>query len=255
MTATPAAYPAGVKPFLLLATRAEDAVADNEYEAFLDFTGLDEGSLRRHRLEAAPLGGLDLADWSGLLVGGGPFNSSDPDDEKSPTQRRVEQELATLLDDVVAKDFPMLGACYGIGTIGTHQGAVVDREHGEPIGPVEIRLTDEGCADPLFSVLPAAFQAFVGHKEAVRRLPPHVTHLASSAACPVQAFRVGKNVYATQFHPELDVHGLTLRIEAYRYAGYYDPAQMDALLATARAGVVVEPPRLLQRFVELHART
>ena len=29
---------------------------------------------------------------------------------------------------------------------------------------------------------------------------------------------------------------------------------MDALLETARGGVVVEPPRLLQRFVELYAR-
>lgn len=244
-----------MKPFLLLATRADDAVADNEYEAFLDFTGLDEGSLRRHRLEATPLGDLDLADWSGLMIGGGPYNASDPDHEKAPAQVRVEQELATLLDDVVAKDFPMLGACYGVGTIGVHQGAVVDREFGEPIGPVEVTLTDAGRDDPLFSALPAAFQAFVGHKEAVRALPPHVTHLAASAACPVQAFRVGRNVYATQFHPELDVHGLTLRIEAYRYAGYYDPAQMDALLATARQGVVVEPPRLLQRFVELYART
>jgi GMP synthase (glutamine-hydrolysing) len=70
----------------------------------------------------------------------------------------------------------------------------------------------------------------------------------------VQAFRIGRNVYATQFHPELDVLGLSLRIEAYRYAGYFEPEQMDALLATARTGVVVEPPKLLQRFVELYAR-
>jgi hypothetical protein len=66
--------------------------------------------------------------------------------------------------------------------------------------------------------------------------------------------RIGRNVYATQFHPELDVAGLSLRIEAYRYAGYFEPEQMDALLATARSGVVVEPPKLLQRFVELYAR-
>jgi GMP synthase (glutamine-hydrolysing) len=167
----------------------------------------------------------------------------------------VEAELAALLDDVVAKDFPMLGACYGIGTIGTHQGADIDREHGEPIGPIEISLTDAGRDDPLFGVLSPSFQAFVGHKEAVRRLPSHAVHLATSPACPVQAFRVGSNVYATQFHPELDVAGLSLRIEAYRYAGYFEPEQMDALLATARSGVVIEPPRLLQRFVELYARS
>ncbi|MCP4959000.1 MAG: glutamine amidotransferase, partial [Actinomycetia bacterium] len=31
-----------MKPFLLLATRAEDTVADNEYDAFLTYSGLDE---------------------------------------------------------------------------------------------------------------------------------------------------------------------------------------------------------------------
>ena len=67
-----------MKPFLLLATRAEDAAADNEYEAFLGFTGLTESSLRRWRLERDPLGTVDLDAWSGIMLGGGPFNASDP---------------------------------------------------------------------------------------------------------------------------------------------------------------------------------
>src|SRR5450755_884856 len=69
-----------VKPFLLLATRAEDAAADNEYASFLAFAGLEERDLRRVRLEDRPLGTVDLQDWSGVFLGGGPFNSSDPQD-------------------------------------------------------------------------------------------------------------------------------------------------------------------------------
>lgn len=243
-----------MKPFLLLGTRADDDVADNEYEAFLGFTGLDEAALRRHRLEAAPLGTLDLDAWSGIFMGGGPFNSSDPAEGKSPVQLRVESELERLLDDVVARDFPLLGACYGIGTLGTHQGAVVDRTYGEPIGRVPISLTEAGLVDPLFKALPPVFDAFVGHKEAVRALPGHATLLASSPACPVQGFRIGHHVYATQFHPELDARGLCLRIETYRYAGYFEPDEMDSLIEMARQATVVDPPRLLQRFVELYAR-
>ena len=49
-----------MKPFLLLGIRAEDAAADNEYEAFLACTGLGECDLRRHRLEQRALGPLDL---------------------------------------------------------------------------------------------------------------------------------------------------------------------------------------------------
>ena len=78
--------------------------------------------------------------------------------------------------------------------------------------------------------------------------------LATSPACPVQAFRVGSRVYATQFHPELDLDGLATRIAVYRYAGYFDPAEADAVLAAARASGVTETPNLLGRFVELFAR-
>ena len=70
---------AGVKPFLFLGTRAEDAVADSEYDAVLRCGGLGERDLRRHRLERDELGEVDLDAWSGILLGGGPFNVSDPD--------------------------------------------------------------------------------------------------------------------------------------------------------------------------------
>ena len=82
-----------MKPFLLLAIRADDAAADNEYESFLACAGLHERDLRRHRLEQRPLGNVELRDWSGILLGGGPFNASDPPGSKSPVQRRVEADL------------------------------------------------------------------------------------------------------------------------------------------------------------------
>ena len=84
-------------------------------------------SCSRVRIEQAPLGTVDLDQWSGIILGGGPFQASDPEDAKSATQRRVESELSALLDDVVERDFPFLGACYGIGTLGRHQGAVIDQ--------------------------------------------------------------------------------------------------------------------------------
>ena len=243
-----------MKPFLLLATRAEDEAADNEYDAFLGFTGLDEQHLRRVRMERGPLGPVDPEEWSGIVLGGGPFNASDPDASKSPTQRRVEAELRDLLDVVVARDVPFLGACYGIGTLGLHQGGTVDGTYGEPIARVPVTLTPEGRADPLLVDLPETFEAFVGHKEAIRDLPATAVRLASSPACPVQAFRVGRHVYATQFHPELDVHGLCTRIEVYKDAGYFERGTAEAVKAMAREGRVFEPPKILQRFVETYAR-
>jgi GMP synthase (glutamine-hydrolysing) len=242
-----------MKPFLLLSTRPEDVAADGEYEAFLRFGGLQESELQRVRLEQRPLGGITLEDYSGLIMGGSPFNSSDPLEAKSEVQRRVEGELAALLDAVVAADFPLLGACYGVGTIGTHEGAVVDRTYSEPVGPVPVTLTDQGRADPLFGVLPPVFEAFVGHKEAIRELPRHAVLLASSPGCPVQAFRIGSNVYATQFHPELDVPGIVTRIDVYKYAGYFAPEEAETIKDLVRSRPVRHPPAIVRRFVERYA--
>ncbi|MGV8979440.1 MAG: glutamine amidotransferase [Cellulomonas sp.] len=242
------------KPFLLLATRPEEDVADAEYAAFLRFSGLTDSELRRVRLEAAPLPDLDLDDWSGIIVGGSPFTSSDADADKSPVQRRVEAELDTLVAEVVRRDTPFLGACYGVGTLGRYQGGVVDGTYGEAVGPVEINLTAQGRADPLLAGLPSVFTAFVGHKEACRTLPPGATLLASSASCPVQMFRVRTNVYATQFHPELDLPGIQHRVTAYRYAGYFAPDELDDVMARLGTVPVEEPHQILANFVRRHAR-
>jgi len=243
-----------MKPFLLLATRAEDVPADEEYALFLRYTGLAEHELVRVRMEAGPLGPVDLDEWSGIFVGGGPFNASDPDSRKSAVQHRVEAEFRGLLDEVVARDFPFLGACYGVGTVGAHQGAVIDSRYREPISVVEISRTEAGAADPLLAGLPDRFTAFVGHKEAISRLPASAVLLAQGDVCPVQMFRVGQNVYATQFHPELDVEGITTRIHAYADHGYFAPDELHLTLESVRRLPVTHTGTILRAFVERYAR-
>jgi GMP synthase (glutamine-hydrolysing) len=238
-----------VQPFLLLSSRAEDVAADDEYAAFLRFAGLAPEQLHRVRMEAAPLPDLHLDDYSGVFVGGGPFNSGDAPEAKSAVQRRVEHELGALLDEIVARDFPFFGACYGIGTLGVHQGGVIDRTYAEPISSVRVQLTDAGRTDPVLAGMTDEFDAFVGHKEACRVLPPTATLLASSAGCPVQMFRVKNNLYATQFHPELDVPGILTRVHVYQYAGYFVPEELEDLVARLTPAVVTEPGRMLANFV------
>jgi GMP synthase (glutamine-hydrolysing) len=244
-----------VKPFLLIATRAEDAAADNEYAAFCQYMELEPRLLVRHRLEQDPLGEIDLSAYSGILLGGSPFNATDPEESKSALQRRVEAELRRLIDVVVGADFPLLGACYGISAVGGPLGAVLDRTYAEPVGPVTITMTDEGRADPLLADLPTSFEAFVGHKEAISSLPARCVLLAGSPSCPVQMFRVGHNVYATQFHPELDITGLCTRVEVYKHAGYFPPEEAEQVKTMARRSSVVHPPAILRAFVRLYGRT
>jgi GMP synthase (glutamine-hydrolysing) len=242
-----------VEPILLLSIRADDDAADNEYESFLALAGLGEDELRRIRLDQRALGEVDLRDWSGIWIGGGPFNYTDPDEKKSPVQHRVEADLSHLLDAVVEADFPFLGACYGIGALGRHQGAVISKRYGEPVGTVRVRLTAAGRRDPLLGELPTEFDAFTGHKEAISELPGQAVLLASSAACPVQAFRIGANVYATQFHPELDAAGMSTRVDVYKHAGYFDPSEADKIKALAWRSEISHPPAILRAFVRMYA--
>ena len=243
-----------MKPFLFLATRSDDEPADAEYEAFLKRTGLEESTLRRLRLEAESLPQVDLDDWSGILVGGSPFNASTPAEKKSATQKRVEAELSGLLDRVVEADFPFFGACYGVGTLACHQGAVVDTTYGEAVTAPDVTLTEAGLADPVCAGVPKVFQAFVAHKEAVTTLPPHAVVLGTGEACPVQMFRIGANLYATQFHPELDGDYLAHRLGFYAGHGYFADDELADLQARVRLDDVSDSWKLLANFVAVHAR-
>ncbi len=242
-----------MKPFLLLSIRAEQVAADDEHDAFGRFLGVGRGGLQRLQLGVDDLD-VVLEDWSGIVLGGGAFTVSDDVATKPATQVRAEADLMSLLDLVVAADFPFLGVCYGIGTLGSHQGGVVDKRHPEPVGPLAVTLTADGAADPLFADVPRDFTAYGGHKEALSRLPAGAVCLATSNACPVQAFRVGQHVYATQFHPELDLAGLHTRIDVYATFGYFDPTQAAVLREAGAAVAVAHPMTLLVNFAARYQR-
>jgi GMP synthase (glutamine-hydrolysing) len=245
-----------MKPFLILQLRPETEAADDEFAAFLAKGVLRANQVDRIRLDRETLPeGLDLHEYSGVIVGGGPGCVSDPVDTKDPVEARIEAQILSMMPEIVDQDIPFMGCCYGIGVLAHHLGARVSKERfGEPVGPVTCQLTPDGAADPLLAGFPARFGAFVGHKEAVQDLPPGAVHLLSSGPCPFQMIRHGQNVYATQFHPEADAEGFATRIRVYRNRGYFPPDEADALIATCRAADVNVPERILARFVERYSR-
>lgn len=239
-------------PFLLLSTRPDDHLAAQEHAAVARHMEVDPARLVQWRLEQAPLGPVELERYAGIVIGGSPFTASDPADSKSATQVRVEAELAALLRRVVEADFPLLGLCYGVGTLGQVLGAQVDGTFAESLSAPVVRLTDAAAADPLCADLPREFRAFVGHKEAITTTAGGMQVLAASDLCPVQMFRVGEHVRATQFHPELDAEGIRARIHAYTHHGYFHPDQVSELLEMARTTDVDASHRVLTAFGRLY---
>lgn len=241
-----------MKPFLILQLRPETEASDSEFQAILRKGDLGPDRVRRVRLDQETLDSdLDLADYAGVIVGGGPGCVSDAPDKKSEIEARIEHQVLGLMPAITQTDKPFLGCCYGIGILGTHLGGDVSKAaFGEPVGTSECEITQDGKDDPLLDGVPTAFSAFVGHKEALQSLPNGCKHLVRSETCPIQMFKYRNNIYATQFHPEADASGFETRIRIYRDKGYFPPEDADTLIEMCRAADVFAPEMVLRNFVK-----
>lgn len=238
-----------MKKILILQMRPEDEVTESELQAILRVGGLQQDEVRRIRLEQG-IPTIDINDYSAIIAGGSPFDISTPDKNKSPVQKDIEAFYNKLFDSVVPADFPFFGACSGNGLLGKYCGARISKKYSEPLGSVEIEVTEAGLRDPLLKDLPLTFSAMVGHKEACDNVPPGAVLLCSSQACPVQMFRVKNNIYASQFHPEADANEFILRIKVYKNHGYFAPEEAEGLIAMVRHTNTPVAKEILNRFVK-----
>lgn len=243
------------KPVLILQLRPEDITSDSEYACILKYGGLQAADTRRIRIERHGIPeDLDLDDHAAIIVGGSPFDISTPAAEKSAIQKKIEADFNRLLAQVVARDFPFLGACSGNGLLGNYLGTNISTRYGEAVGCVSLDITAAGKQDRLLHGFPDRIDVLLGHKEAVDALPPGATLLITGRDCPVQMFRIGENVYATQFHPEGDAGEFMLRIDTYRNHGYFEPHEADELKQRVCRRPTPYAQEILRRFVERYHR-
>lgn len=117
-----------MKPFLILQLRPINLASNDEFTAFLKYGGLKEHEVHRVRMEKEKVPEINLSDYSGIIIGGGPSNVSDAEEKKPDYQKRFEKDLNSLLNKVFEEDFPVFGNCYGLGAIVKYQGGEVSKE-------------------------------------------------------------------------------------------------------------------------------
>ncbi len=61
--------------------------------------------------------------------------------------------------------------------------------------------------------------------------------------------RFKNNIYATQFHTELDIDGIILRVNVYKNHGYFSPEDAEILISKIKNQTVTIPSVILKRFV------
>jgi len=239
------------KPLLIFQLRPEDSTADNEFLSILKYSCLGEKRVHRIRIEKEGVpDDLELDEYSALIVGGSPFDISTPQEDKSAIQQQIEQDFIRLFDEIIDKDFPFLGACSGNGLLGAYLGTPISGKYGEAVSCVSLDITEAGKNDALLRGFPDQIMVLLGHKEACDSIPKGATLLMTGKGCPVQMFRIGKNVYATQFHPEGDADGFTMRINVYKHHGYFQPHEAEELIETVSKEGTPYAQEILRRFVE-----
>ena len=140
-----------------------------------------------------------LESYDALWVMGGPMDVWDVEEhpwlipEKVAIRRWV-SELGK----------PYLGLCLGHQLLADALGGTCGPQMPGEIGVLDVMLTEAGVADPLFAGSPKIQKCLQWHSVRVAQPPEGATVLAHSAACPVQAMRVGQHAWSMQYHVEVE---------------------------------------------------
>ncbi|HEX2235865.1 MAG TPA: type 1 glutamine amidotransferase [Actinomycetota bacterium] len=166
----------------------------------------------------------DLRGHSGVAVLGGDMNVDELD--RYPWLRTVRDVTARTLD----AGLPYLGICLGAQTLARVCGAAVAPSPVREVGFVQLTPTSEGRADPVAAPF-AATPVFQWHEDAFE-LPAGAAPLLTGAEVAHQAFRVGDNAYAVQFHFEVSAEMLA------RWCDDSDPDELERVWGVTKESLL-----------------
>lgn len=241
-----------MKEFLFVSLRDGELgkkVALSELDDVLRSTKLTTVEVE-HRIlgsEADQIG--DVSKYRGVIVGGSALNVTDV--VHSDYQQHVDQQLKLLIEQ---QHTPVYLVCFGIGWLSSATGGLVDNSHPETPGPSVINLSLAAANDPLCAELPPTFIGFTGHKESVAAVSSDTTVLATGPTCPYQFIRYKDQVWASQFHCELDAASLAKRMTFYMDHGYFSPDDYQEIVASLAEYNTSFAQKVAQNFVA-HCRS
>jgi GMP synthase-like glutamine amidotransferase len=154
--------------------------------------------------EKQPLPALD--DFDFLVVMGGPMGVND--DFKYPWMAAEK----ALIRQTVEAGKPLLGICLGAQLLASSMDAPVVPNRWPEIGWFPLVATETGKKQPLLDGLDWSNPVFHWHGDTFG-IPTGAKHLLKSEACVNQAFLLGTNALALQFHLEMTESALKGMIE------------------------------------------
>lgn len=182
-----------------------------------------------------------LVDVDLALIGGGPIGAYETD--RYPF---LKEELRAL-EQRLSAGRPTLGICLGSQLLAAALGARVYPGPEREVGWGAVALTEPGRASSLAEL--EGQRVLHWHGDTFE-LPRGAVRLASTAAYANQAFSIGANVLALQFHPEIDGR----RFERWLIAYGAELAALKLDLATLRAEAKAEADALRAAGIKMFGR-
>lgn len=149
----------------------------------------------------------EVSGYDAVMMTGSPLSVT----QLAPWMERAAQ----LMVDAADQGIPVLGVCFGHQLLAHAYGGRVARNPlGREIGTVEVQLTSEGRADPLFHGLPERIAVQATHEDIVVEAPAGAAVLAGNANTAVQAMAFRPHARGVQFHPEVEPDAMRALIQA-----------------------------------------
>ena len=166
------------------------------FRSFLEEDGHTWTTTHLYREEKLP---ESMNGYDALWVLGGPM---DVWQEKDFPWLVAEKQF--IKQAVMVEGFPFLGLCLGHQLLAEVLGGSVGPSNEPEIGILPVKLTEDGASGILFDGVEPVFSVLQWHSAMVTSLPSDCKVLATSEACPVQAFSWQTRAYAVQFHLEVE---------------------------------------------------
>lgn len=151
------------------------------------------------------------------------------------TVYHTQDERVTKILDLVRRAYhagvPQFGTCWGAQiAVYAAGGQVAPNPKGREMGLArKVYLTEQGVKHPMYDGKPPVFDGFISHDDHIIELPAGGLWLASNEFSRVQAVAVKHDngeFWATQYHPEYDLHEvarlIVARAERLIRAGFFN---------------------------------
>jgi GMP synthase (glutamine-hydrolysing) len=165
-------------------------------------TSVDIELVQAHLGEPLP----ELKGFDAVLTTGSPLSVTEDEPWMEP--------CGHYLLNAAERGVPVLAICFGHQLVARVLGGKVERNpRGREIGTVQVQLTADGKASPIFAGLPTQIGVQATHVDAVTRLP-YGARLLGENDFGIQSFSVGERLWAVQFHPEMGATQMTALIRS-----------------------------------------